>query len=98
MVAQEQTRSKRSTDARVDEAAERVRELNERIIDSSRRTGLAFLDTYEKGLYSVADFQDKLGDTSQIDWVSAVAHAQAQVTRNLADAYTSAARGVFERK
>ena len=80
----------------VEVAAERIRELNERIIDSAKRAGGVYLDTYEKALKSIADYQETVGGASGIEWVAAVANSQANFTRSMADAYTSAAREVLK--
>lgn len=77
-------------------AAERIRELNERIIESSRRAGRTYLDIYEKTLNSIADYQEKVGEKSQVDWVTTIANAQASFTRDLASAYSSAARSLLK--
>src|SRR3954464_1178040 len=77
-------------------AADRVREVNERIIESSKKAGNVYLDLYEKTLNSIADYQDKVGDQSQVEWVTTIANAQANFTRELATAYTSAARSVLK--
>lgn len=90
-----QTKTRTGTGARVEEAAERIRDLNERIISSGKQAGDAFLDTSEKSLKSVADFQDKAADASQVEWLAAIGHSQAQFTRDLAHSYTSAARGLL---
>ncbi len=80
----------------VEAAAERIRDLNERIIDSAKKAGGVYLDTYEKSLKSIADFQETVGGASGVEWVSAVANSQANFTRSMADAYTSAAREVLK--
>jgi hypothetical protein len=80
----------------VEAAAERIRNLNERIIDSARKAGGVYLDTYEKSLKSIADFQETVGGASGIEWVTAVANSQANFTRSMAEAYTSAAREVIK--
>jgi hypothetical protein len=79
-----------------DAAADRIRELNERIIDSSKKAGNAYLDIYEKTLSSIAGYQEKVAEESQVDWVSTIANAQASFTRDLATAYTSAARSLLK--
>jgi hypothetical protein len=73
-------------------AAQHIRELNERIIETSVRAGLSSLDLYEKALKSIADIQQAVGEASQLELVSAMGAAQANLTRQMADAYTSAAR------
>ncbi len=75
-----------------DAAAQRIRELNERIIETGQRTGLASLDLYEKTLKSIADMQQTVGEASQIQWFSQIAAAQANFTREMAETYTTAAR------
>jgi len=94
MATQTKSRTDRTQD-RADETTEQIRDLNERWIDSGRRIGETYLEAYERGAHSVANFQDRLGATSQVEWVSAVAHAQADFTRELAGAYSSAARTVL---
>jgi hypothetical protein len=79
-----------------EEAADRLRDLNERIIESSRKAGQSYVDAYEKTLTSIADFQDRIGKSSQVEWISTLAHAQADFTRNWAEAYTTAARNVLK--
>ena len=79
-----------------DAAADRIRDLNERIIESSKKAGNTYLDIYEKTLTSIADYQEKVGEQSQVDWVSTIANAQASFTRDLAGAYSSAARSLLK--
>ena len=51
---------------------------------------------YEKTLHSIADYQEKVGEQSDVDWISTIANAQANFTRDLADAYTSSARTLLK--
>jgi hypothetical protein len=88
--------STRAANDNVDAAAERIRDLNERIIESSRKAGGVYLDIYEKTLNSIADYQEKLGEESPVDWVATIANAQANFTRDLAGAYSSAARSLLK--
>jgi hypothetical protein len=80
----------------VEAATERIRDLNERIIESSKKAGNTYLDIYEKTLNSIADYQEKIGEQSQVDWVTTIANAQASFTRDLAGAYSSAARSLLK--
>jgi hypothetical protein len=88
--------NKRAAGDPTEAAAERIRDLNERIIESSKKAGNTYLDIYEKTLNSIADYQEKVGERSQVDWVSTIANAQANFTRDLAGAYTSAARTLLK--
>ena len=69
-----QTKTRDSATDNFEQAADRLRDLNERIIESSRKAGQSYVDAYEKTL----------------------AHAQADFTRNWAEAYTTAARNVLK--
>jgi hypothetical protein len=86
----------KSTDQQVQETTERIRELNERIIDSSRKAGKAYLDAYEKVLTSMADLEERIGGSSQVEWVSAMTQAHADFTRELAKIYTTSARDLLK--
>lgn len=90
------TQTKKNTDRQVDETIDRIRDLNERIIDSSRKAGSAYLDTYEKALTSFADFEQRVGSQSQVDWVSTMTQAHADFTRDVAKIYTSTARDLLK--
>jgi hypothetical protein len=79
-----------------DAATESPRDVNEQIIDFGRKTTATVLDAYETTLNSVADYQDKVAETSQVEWISNLAHAQAELTRGVAKVYASTARGLIK--
>jgi hypothetical protein len=76
----------------VDELVEQVRQLNERIIEASRRSGETYLQSYQQLLKTVADVQEEAGKASPWDWVTTMATAQANFTRDIAEAYAAAGR------
>ncbi|GAC1323835.1 MAG: hypothetical protein NVSMB25_20650 [Thermoleophilaceae bacterium] len=69
-----------------------IRELNERIIDSAKRAGNAYLDAYEKTAAGFAAYEERFAEASSVEWVSTLATAQAELARDLTGAYSSAAR------
>lgn len=73
-------------------ATERIRELNERIVEASKQAGNTYVDAYEKTLKTIADLQERVGEASPADWVTTMTHAQADLLRNFAAAYANAAR------
>src|SRR3954451_1394257 len=75
-------RNTRAANDNVEAAADRIREINERIIASGKKAGNTYLDIYEKTLSTIADYQEKVGEQSQVDWVTTVANAQANFTRD----------------
>ncbi|HEY7077302.1 MAG TPA: hypothetical protein VH418_18125 [Solirubrobacteraceae bacterium] len=80
----------------IDAAAERIRELNEQILEFGRKAGVQFLDAYESTLKTFADYQDKVADQSQVEWIASIARAQANFTREVTRVYTSSARDLLK--
>jgi hypothetical protein len=76
----------------VEEATQRIRNLNERLIESSKSAGLVTLDAYEKSLQSLVDFEEKVASASQLEWVSALAATHATFITDLSSSYIKAAR------
>jgi len=81
----------------VEEATKRIRDLNERMIESSKSAGLQTLDTYENALQSMVDFSEKVGSASQLEWVSALAATQAKFVTDISQSYTRAAREMLKK-
>ena len=82
--------------ASAEESVARIRELNDRIVDMSARAGQEYLEVYERTLESLVGFYEQAADAAGSapfgGWASAVAEAQAQFTRGLAETYTEAGR------
>jgi hypothetical protein len=78
-----------------EDAAQRIRDLNERLIESSKAAGLTTLDAYEKALKSLVDFEQKVAGASQLDWVPALAATYATFVQDVSSAYTKAARDLL---
>jgi hypothetical protein len=79
-----------------EEATKRIRDLNERLIESSKGAGLSALDTYEKTLQSLVDFEEKVAGATQLDWVSALATTHAKFIQDVSASYAKAAREVLK--
>ena len=80
----------------IEEATERIRALNERLIESSKSAGLVTLDAYEKALQSLVDFEAKVASATQLDWVSALATTHAKFIADVSASYTKAARELLK--
>ena len=76
----------------LNDATEQIAQRNERFIDAGKRAGNLYLDSYDKLVDGVTSFQQKLAEQSQHDAVKSVVATQVDITRQLASAYTSAAR------
>jgi hypothetical protein len=79
-----------------DATAERIRQLNEEILAFGKQAGTSFLEAYEATLKGFAEYQDKVADTAQVEWVSSIARAQANFTREIARAYAATARDMMK--
>ena len=88
----------KAPEADVEKALERIRELNEKILEQGRTMGERFLDTYEESLRAFADVQLKLADSSGQEWLSDIAKAQTDLLRNLGEAYVKGARQLLSAK
>jgi len=85
-----------AADPRLDAVAQRVRKLNERIIEESKSAGEATLTAYEKALKAIAGSLERGPGKSEVEWISALATTQAKWIRDVTTAWTSAARGVLK--
>jgi hypothetical protein len=77
-------------------AAERIRDLNEQILERIKSGGESALEAYERTLKTVADYQEAAGRRGA-EWVTGLAEAQARFTRELASASPAAARELGKR-
>lgn len=79
-----------------EDSADRIRELNEKLIQLAKETGQGTLDTYEKSLQSMLDFEKSLAGRSQLDWVTALANTHAKFVQDLTGFYIKAARDALK--
>jgi hypothetical protein len=79
-----------------DAAAQRIRKLNERIIEAGRGAGDATLTSYERALKMIADSLERGPGKSDVEWISNLATAQAKFIRDVTEAWTKAARDVLK--
>jgi len=89
-------KSNGTADPRLEALAERVRKLNERIIDESKTAGEATLTAYEKALKAIASSLERGPGKSDVEWISSLATTQAKWIRDVTAAWTSAARGMLK--
>lgn len=80
----------------LEEASQRIRDLNEKMITASKQSGNVTLDAYEKTLKGLLDFQEKSASATQLDWVQAIAKAHATYITDVSSAFTSAARDALK--
>jgi hypothetical protein len=90
-------RGSASPEARLEASAERLRKLNERIIEAGKQAGETTLSSYEKALKAIASTVERGPGSSDIDWISHLATTQAKFIRDVTEAWTSAARGMLKK-
>ena len=89
--------SGRSGDAAHQDTADRIRELNERIIENARKAGGTYLDVYERSLAAIVEYQKSLAGATPVDWLQRILEAQADFTREVGNLYASTARDALKR-
>ena len=86
-----------TTKNQTEATTERIRDLNEQILDAGKQAGGAYLDAYEKALQSIADYQEQVAKQTDVEWVSTVVDAQARFTRELTKLYVNTGRDLLKK-
>ena len=85
-----------TSDPRAEAVADRIRKLNERIIEASKGAGEVTLSSYEKALKTIASSLERGPGSSDVEWISNLATVQAKFIRDVTSAWTSAAREMMK--
>lgn len=81
-----------AAEAQLEVVAQRLRKLNERIINAGREAGESTLTSYEKALKTIASTIERGPGSSDIEWVANMASAQAKFIREMLAPLTARAR------
>jgi hypothetical protein len=73
-------------------AAQRIRELSEKLIETSKKNGLVWLETYERVLNSMLALEEQAARGSQVDWITTLATTHADFVREVSQAYLGTLR------
>jgi hypothetical protein len=79
-----------------EDATGKIKDLNEKFIESSKSAGLVTLDAYEKAVATLVELEDKVASTSQVEWVSTLATTHAKFVTDLSASYAKAARELLK--
>jgi hypothetical protein len=80
----------------IDAAFDQVKDLNQQFLAATRKAGNLYVDSYEKAVGRAIELELKVAGFTQQEWLKNVIEAQANVSRELADSYTSAARALLK--
>ena len=69
----------------VDAAAQRVRELSDRVVAQAKKNGLAFLEGYERVLKNLLDFEEQAAKGTGQDWATTLASTHANFVRETSE-------------
>jgi len=78
------------------ESVERYRAINEKLVETGKKTAYAALDGYEKTVAGYVEFRQQLAEATQLDWVTTVVKAQNEFLSEVNAAYISAARNLLK--
>lgn len=79
----------------VEDVTQQMRDLNERLVESSRSAALTALDAFEKALQGVGDLEQKAAAATQLDWVTAAATGHRKFVSDVTAPYTTAVRDLL---
>ncbi len=68
-------------------AAQRVRRLSDQLLETSKKNGLAWLETYERVLNSMLSLEEQVAAGTKVDWIKTLATAHADFVREVSQAY-----------
>ena len=75
-----------------DETVRQVKEFSDHMIELTRKNGLAWLEAYERVLDRMLRLQECAAASTQIEWINALASANADFTREMSTVYVRTVR------
>jgi hypothetical protein len=73
-----------------------LEELSERLLDSARKAGERYLDSYEQLISRAIKVERRLADSSRQQWLKDALQTHADLSQDLLEAYTSAAHTLLK--
>jgi hypothetical protein len=78
--------------AGAEETLARIQELQNRLVETARRGGTAYLDAYEKHLASMLSLTERAAGSTQLTWATTLATTYADFVKRVNDAVLKAGR------
>jgi hypothetical protein len=76
----------------LDAVTQRVRELSEQVVAQAKKNGLAWLESYERMLKTMLDFEENAAKGSGADWATTLATTHANFVRQTSEVFLGAMR------
>jgi hypothetical protein len=89
------TNSKNDT-YRFEAAFDQAKDQGEQFLAAARKAGNLYVDSYEKAVDRAIEVQLNLAGMTQQEWLKTLIETQADFTREVTQAYTTAARGLLK--
>lgn len=80
----------------IEQATQQMRDLNERMIESSKSTALTAMDAFDKAFQGIGDLEKKAASATQLDWISAAASSHVKFMSDVRAPYTAAVRDLLK--
>ena len=80
----------------IETAFEQATDLSEQFVVAARKAGNLYLDSYEKAVDRAVKLELELAGLTKQEWLKTLIEAQADVARDVANAYTTTARTLLK--
>jgi len=79
-----------------DTGFDQATELSARFAEAARKAGNRYLDSYEKAVDRMVELELELAGLTPQEWLKTLIQSQADLTREVADAYAKTARSLLK--
>ena len=86
-----------TTKNQTEATTERIRDLNERILEPASRPAAPTSTPTRRRSQSIADYQENVAKQTDVEWISTVVDAQARFTRELTKLYVNTGRELLKK-
>lgn len=76
----------------VEETVQRVKEASDKLLELTKRNGLAWLQAYEKVLDSMLRLEQEAAEGTKAEWITTLATTHADFVREMSQAYLGTIR------
>ena len=80
----------------IETAFDQATDLSEQFVVAARKAGNLYLDSYEKAVDRAVKLELELAGLTKQEWLKTMIEAQADIARDVANAYTTTARTLLK--